>query len=89
MSASPSFKLWQAKCNPTNEDEQALSMPMLGPFKLKNHEMRFDSIDMLELAKYRLRRVSLTTLGSISRPKSCGSPDNLELTESRPRLQCA
>lgn len=35
--------LWLARCNAVIEDEQAVSIVILGPLRLKNHEMRFDS----------------------------------------------
>lgn len=34
--------LWTARCRATSEDEQAVSRLRLGPFRSKNHEMRFE-----------------------------------------------
>jgi hypothetical protein len=38
--------LWQAMCIAVIEDEHAVSMVMLGPLKLKNHETRFDKMEV-------------------------------------------
>lgn len=43
---SPLLMLWQAICIAVIEDEHAVSMVMLGPLRLKNHEIRFDKMDV-------------------------------------------
>jgi hypothetical protein len=44
-SVSPHLMLWQARCIAVIEDEHAVSMVMLGPLRLKNHEIRFARIE--------------------------------------------
>jgi hypothetical protein len=39
-SLSPLLMLWQPICIAVIEDEHAVSMVILGPLRLKNHEMR-------------------------------------------------
>lgn len=39
---SPERMLWTAKWRATSDDEHAVSRLMLGPFKSKNHEIRFE-----------------------------------------------
>lgn len=45
-SVSPLLMLWQAICIAVIEDEHAVSMVMLGPLRLKNHEIWFDKMEV-------------------------------------------